>query len=109
MKEQQSFPFSHVLFPAPEVLEWDPCPCRQENSRQCPGPRLLRDEKEGLEVPVGHSHGGCVVVDSEQGAGARASQPVAAAGAVQLSETQRGRLSPGAGVGEGVCFALRGH
>lgn len=45
LKEQQSFPFSHVPFPAPEVLEWGPCPCRQENSRDgvpVPGSCVLK-------------------------------------------------------------------
>lgn len=44
-KEQQSFPLSHVPFPAPEVLAWGPCLYRQENSRDgvpVPGSCLLK-------------------------------------------------------------------
>lgn len=80
LKEQQSFPFSHVPFPAPEVLQWGPCPCRQENSRDhIPVPGSCMLEKRGRRcLWGGRSWWGCVVVDGEQGAGARESQPVPA-------------------------------
>lgn len=102
-KEQQSFSFSHVLFPAPEVLEWGPCLCRQENSRDgVPVPGSCA-EKEGLAVPVGHSHAGGTV------SGVLGSQ-VPACGSPRCSAARgEGAQSPGAGVGEGGCFALRRH
>lgn len=71
LKEQWSFPFSHVPFPAHEVLEWGPCPCRQENSRDSvlvPGCPVLKKRGGG----AGGKQEWCVVVGCEQSTGAPA-------------------------------------
>lgn len=81
-----------------------PLPVQAEQQRQ--HPRLLRAEEAGLEVPMGHGHGGCVLVDSEWGTGAGTAQPVTP---LLPRGPQRHREGTGAGVRERGGFGFRRH